>query len=75
MIQQKYEEVKIVCKICAQQVPGNAMMEHSELCRLRAELDKDIKDVDQRISDKVFDSVMKFKEVQTKYAVDKYTLL
>lgn len=42
------------------------MKDHSGLCRKRAELTKDIKVIDNRISDTVFKAVLRSKELHTK---------
>lgn len=69
-LEQKYEDFKIVCKLCANKVQIDKMKEHSKLCRRNMELDKEIKDFDNKISDLVFKAFMGSKELHTKFAVD-----
>lgn len=70
-MEQKYEHYQIVCKICAQKVHVDKMMEHSRLCRKKGELDKELKEFDDRMSDMVFKAVLKSKEIHTKLVVSK----
>jgi len=72
-LEQKYEEYKIVCKICAQKVQIDKMKDHSKLCRRNLELDKEIKEFDNKISDLIFKAFMGSKELHTKYVVDRYS--
>jgi len=69
-VEQKYEEYKIVCKLCEQKVPIDKMKDHSKLCRRNLELDKEIKDFDNKLSDLVFKAFMGSKELHTKFVVD-----
>lgn len=48
------------------------MKEHSFLCRTRFEANKEMKDVDNKIGDIIFDAYMKGKELETSLRIDQY---
>lgn len=70
-VEQKYEQYRMVCKICEQKVHVDKMMEHSRLCRKKGELEKELKEFDDKMSDLVFKAVLKSKEIHTKLVVSK----
>lgn len=69
-LEKKYEKYEIVCKICEQKINIEKMKEHSNLCRIKAETNKEIKDLDKKISDVIFDAFMKAKELEVRLRVD-----
>jgi uncharacterized Fe-S radical SAM superfamily protein PflX len=69
-VQKKYETFEIVCKICEQKINVERMKEHTRLCRIKAEANKEMKDSDKRISDMVFEAIMRAKELETSLRVD-----
>lgn len=60
----------MVCKICAQKIKMDKMQEHSRLCRRRVELKKEMRDLDTKIGDVVFDSFLASRTLQTKIVMD-----
>jgi len=46
------------------------MKEHSFLCRTRFEANKEMKDVDNKIGDAIFETYMKGKELETSLRID-----
>lgn len=46
------------------------MQEHSRLCRRRVELKKEMRDLDSKIGDVVFDSFLNSRTLQTKIVMD-----
>jgi len=46
------------------------MKDHTTLCRQRAEKNKEIKDLDKRFNEKVFDAFMRHKEVNTEILLE-----
>lgn len=69
-VQQKYEKFEMVCKICEESVHIEKMKEHSTLCRVKAESNKEMKDYDKKISETVFEAFMRGKELETSIRVD-----
>ena len=70
----KYKDYEIVCKICARPIKIDKMQEHSKLCRKKIELKKEIRDVESKIRDVIFDSFLKARTLQTKIVLDMYFL-
>lgn len=69
-IQMKYRDYELVCKICARPIKIDKMKEHSKLCRRKVELKKEIRDVESKIRDVIFDSFLKARTLQTKIVLD-----
>jgi len=69
-IQMKYRDYEIVCKICARPIKIDKMKDHSKLCRKKVELKKEIRDVESKIRDVIFDSFLKARTLQTKIVLD-----
>ena len=63
--------LEVVCKICAQKVKMQKIIDHSGLCRKMAELDKDLKEVEIKLSDFLSDASMRSRELHTQLLVEK----
>ncbi len=70
-LEQKYDTLQIVCKICAQNVHIEKMKDHSKLCRRNIELEKELKEFDNKLNDSIFKSFMRSKELHTQSIVDR----
>lgn len=68
---QKYQEIELVCKICAQKTKIDKLKEHSGLCRKIAEMNKELKDLENKMEDILSDSIMRSKETHTQLLVVK----
>jgi len=69
-LEKKYQKYEIVCKICEEKIQIEKMKEHSFLCRIRFEANKEMKDVDNKIGDIIFEAYMKGKELETSLRID-----
>jgi len=47
------------------------MKDHSKFCRRKIELEKEIKEFDNKINDAIFKAYMRSKELHTQCAVDR----
>jgi len=63
--------LEVVCKICAQKVKMQKIIDHSGLCRKLAELDKELKEVEIKLSDLLADTSMRSRELHTQLLVEK----
>ncbi len=73
-LEQKYKKYEIICKICEEKVSIEKMKQHSYLCRVKFEAQKEMKDVDGEISDMIFEAYMKGKELETRLIIDQYLI-
>jgi hypothetical protein len=48
------------------------MKEHSDLCKKRAEKKKEIKDIEKKLNEKVFDAFMKSRDTNTNMILIQY---
>jgi len=71
-VEKKYQNLEIVCKICENKIKIEKMKKHSELCRIKNESNKEIKDQDNKISEIVFNAFLKSRNLDTSLRVDKY---
>jgi len=70
-VEKKYQNLEIVCKICENKIKIEKMKKHSELCRIKNESNKEIKDQDNKISEIVFNAFLKSRNLDTSLRVDK----
>ncbi len=70
-VEKKYQNLEIVCKICENKIKIEKMKKHSELCRIKNESNKEIKDQDNKISEIVFNAFLKGRNLDTTLRVDK----
>jgi transcription initiation factor TFIIIB Brf1 subunit/transcription initiation factor TFIIB len=74
-VHKKYQEKTMACKICGSMLKLDALKEHTSLCRHRAELTKELKEIDSKLNDKLFDSIMKTREANTNLILETRQLL
>ena len=70
-VEQKYQDFEVVCKICAQKIKVEKLIDHSGLCRKMAELNKELKDLETKLGDVLSDTSMRSKELHTQLLVVK----
>lgn len=61
----------MTCKICESSVKTEKFKSHIELCRKKAELNKRLKELDNKINDSIFYAFMEAKTLQKTLVVER----
>lgn len=72
-VKQKYEDLKFNCKICAQEIKIDQAKDHSSLCKTRAEVHQQIKNLERKVSEVVLEAFLNSKRLQTQLIIDRYS--
>ncbi len=70
-VEQKFQMLETVCKICAKKVKIHKIIDHSGLCRKNAELDKELKDLELKLNEILADTSMRSRQLHTQLLVVK----
>jgi len=64
----------VVCKICSLELKIDIAKEHLDLCKNRAELNQETKNLDKKFAEFVMEAFIKSKNINTKLILDGYFL-
>ena len=69
-VTKKYQDKEMACKICGSLLKLEQLKEHTGLCRHRAELTKELKELDSKVGEVLFDSHMKTRGANTNLIIE-----
>ncbi len=72
-IEQKQQEVTVVCKICASDQKIDVAKDHFSLCKNRAEINQQAKGFERKAGEIVLEAFLSSKSLQTQLQLDKKT--
>jgi len=70
-VEQKFQMLETVCKICAKKVKIHKIIDHSGICRKNAELDKELKDLELKLNEILADTSLRSRQLHTQLLVVK----
>lgn len=70
-VEQKFQMLETVCKICAKKLKIHKIIDHSGLCRKNAELEKELKDIELKMNEILADTSLRSRQLHTQLLVVK----
>jgi len=70
-VEQKFQMLETVCKICAKKLKIHKIIDHSGLCRKNAELEKELKDIELKMNEILADTSFRSRQLHTQLLVVK----